>query len=188
MESLDRVWKSYQLTVDAMKVTRQVLDGNPMSGDLLAGTDFTVTLATDAPHVLDAARSDVGDLFILALWSVFERELRDHLQSEAPRPLEASPSPLHQRLSRKLREDIEYWKNDDILDLFKAVVAPDLVGNGKQIKRYRDWVAHRNPQRPRPANITPNHAYKTLSEIMRSLACASTGSDGTTLSSEAPAP
>lgn len=172
MESLERVWESYQLTVDSIKVSRRAVESEPAPNPLLFGTNFWGALTTKTAHQLDTARNDVSDLFILALWSVFERKLRDHMESEGPRPLEASAFPFHHRLATKVQTEMEYWRNDDVLDLFKSIVAPELIGRAKQIKQYRDWVAHRDPKRPRPPSITPRTAYSTLAEIFESLAAA----------------
>ena len=167
MSSIDLVWESYQVTVDSMKVTRRAIDQGP--ANLVVGTNIGELSTSVASQKLKSAQSDLNDLFILALWSVFERELRDHLAAEGPRPLDNSTSPFHHRFATRIRETVEYWKNDDVLDLFKAIVAPDSIGRAKQIREYRDWVAHRNPKLSRPVNITPKVAYSTLSEIVDSL-------------------
>ncbi len=41
-----------------------------------------------------------------------------------------------------------------------------LLGQAKQIKQYRDWVAHRNVSKAVPANVPPKKAYEILSEIL----------------------
>ena len=65
---------------------------------------------------------------------------------------------------------MEYWRIADVLDLLKEHVDSDLIGQAKQIKQYRDWVAHRNMVKGVPADIPPQSAYIILSEILDKLA------------------
>ncbi len=78
-------------------------------------------------------------------------------------------SEFNQKIHQKLEHEIEYWKIDDILNLFKVVIDPDLIGQAKQIKQYRDWVAHRNIGKGAPPNVTPKKAYEIISEILNKL-------------------
>jgi hypothetical protein len=163
MNSLEDVWNSYRVTVDSMKVAERAIDRQ--YSDLFNSTDF----AKRTLEEVSKGRNDADDLFVLALWAVFERTLRDYLAAEGPKPLESEGNPFHSRLSGKIRHDMEYWRNEDVLDVFKSVTDNRLIGHAKQIKRYRDWVAHRNPRHTRPASVTPRNAYKTLMEIVSTL-------------------
>ena len=58
------------------------------------------------------------------------------------------------------------WKIEDVLDLFKRDIDAQLIGDAKNIKKHRDWIAHRNPRRPSPGAVTPAFAYKILSEAL----------------------
>ncbi len=64
---------------------------------------------------------------------------------------------------------MEYWKANDILDLFKVVLNPELIGRAKQVKKYRDWVAHRNPKKGQPTNVPPKSAFKILSCVIEQI-------------------
>lgn len=167
MCSIDLVWESYQATIDSMKVTRRAIDKGPAR--LVAGTNISEWPASDAAEKLKAVQDDVDDLFILALWAVFERELRDFVETEGARALASSSAPFYQNLSLLVCREVEYWNNDDLLDLFKTPANAPLIGNAKQVRQYRDWVAHRNPKRSRVANITPEIAYSTLSAIINTI-------------------
>ncbi|MCF6285390.1 MAG: hypothetical protein L3K26_09400 [Candidatus Hydrogenedentes bacterium] len=167
MSSLKNVWASYQVTRDSTKIARRAIEQK--SPELLVGTDFVAVTPEEASALINAGRTDADDLFVLALWAVFERELRDHLEAEGPKPLQDKGSLFHRLLADKIRQEMEYWRNDDVLDLFKAISDPALIGQAKQIKQYRDWVAHKNPKHAPPANVTPQKAYDVLAEIIESL-------------------
>jgi hypothetical protein len=61
---------------------------------------------------------------------------------------------------------VEYWRAEHILDIFKKNIDGALIGDAKKIKKYRDWVAHRNPRKPPPEDVTPEFACRILSEIL----------------------
>ncbi len=77
-----------------------------------------------------------------------------------------TPTTFNIQFHHKVENEMEYWKSDDVLDLFKSVVNSDLIGNAKQVKKYRDWIAHKNPKKGPPSNVPPQTAYRILSEII----------------------
>lgn len=167
MNSLDSIWDSYESVIASLKVTRRVLNKAPVHNALLVGTRFMASSTSGADSVPDSVLDNVNDLFILAIWSVFEREVRTFVEAEGTRPLVESGFPLHETMAVQLKREIEFWRNDDVLDVLNAQVNDvDLIGTAKQIRQYRDWVAHRNPKRGKPLNVTPRIAYETLSAIL----------------------
>ncbi len=71
----------------------------------------------------------------------------------------------YETMRKAISKNIEYWKIDEILDVLKVIIDPDLIGQAKQIKKYRDWVAHRNIKKKSPPNVVPERAYSVLAEI-----------------------
>ena len=53
--------------------------------------------------------------------------------------------------------------------MFKEITDPNLIGNAKQVKQYRDWVAHRNIDKGSPPKVAPQSAYQILSKILDDL-------------------
>ena len=41
-----------------------------------------------------------------------------------------------------------------------------LLGHAKQIKQFRDWVVHRNPNKPAPSKTDPATAYRVFKDII----------------------
>ena len=97
---------------------------------------------------------------------MFERKLLEYLQVEGRKLLKEPPTIFNTRVHQKVEKEMEYWKSDDVLDLYKSVVNADLIGNAKQVKRYRDWIAHKNPKKGPPSNVPPQTAYRILTEIL----------------------
>jgi hypothetical protein len=101
----------------------------------------------DGAEWIETSRQASDDLTIVSLWATFERHLVQYLQTKSQKLREIEPSELGVRLQDRLNEDLERWRPDDILDLFKGQVDSNLIGQAKQIKDYRDWIAHKNPRR-----------------------------------------
>jgi hypothetical protein len=60
---------------------------------------------------------------------------------------------------------VEYWRLDESLDLLAPIIGSHAVGRAKQIKRYRDWIVHRNPRKPSPDKIDPATAKVLLADL-----------------------
>jgi hypothetical protein len=104
-----------------------------------------------------------------------ERFVIDYLRGKTEKLREILPAQLAVNLHSKLDSELEYWRGGDILDLLKGLVDTSLIDRAKQVKRYRDWVAHRNDRKPSPAKVTPPVAYQVLSEIIRQIGVADPG-------------
>ena len=75
---------------------------------------------------------------------------------------------MSRRLSEIVLRESEYIKIEYLPDILKNFADPQRVGLIKQIKRYRDWIAHgRKPLSPSPAK--PVDIYIVF-EAIRSVA------------------
>jgi hypothetical protein len=124
---------------------------------------------------LDSAERQAADLAILALFATFERFVIEHLQLANQLLAAGYPQQYSTKLAEKFENEVEYWKFAEVLNLFKGEIDRDLIGQVKQIKQYRDWIAHQNPNKPTPTQIAPRMAFDTLSkmitQIRRTHAC-----------------
>jgi hypothetical protein len=115
---------------------------------------------------IQRSRDESDDFVILSLWVAFERMILSYLREKGRGLLAVQPASLAGELYGKFESDIEYWRIEDVLDLFKQDIDGRLIGDTKNIKKHRDWIAHRNPRRPSPGTVTPAFAYKILSEVL----------------------
>jgi hypothetical protein len=83
--------------------------------------------------------------------------------------IENSPTDFTKSIYGKITKECEYWRINDVLDLFKVIIDPALIGEAKTVKKYRDWIAHKNLAKPPPQNVLPVYAHRVLSEIVRLL-------------------
>ena len=80
----------------------------------------------------------IKDLFIIDAFAAFERLLRKRVLDS----LESQKNALSANLVQVVRNESEFIKIETLLDVLKNFVDSKRIGLIKQIKRYRDWVAH----------------------------------------------
>jgi len=161
---LDPVWKQYEVTKDCMRIAQKTLQtGHEL---FFRGTEFAGTSYQEATDWIRRSQNELEDFLILSLWIVFERGVVSLLQDKGRKLLEVRPASLADGLYNRYETDVEYWRIEDSLNLLKGDIDADLIGRAKQIKQYRDWVAHRNPKKPTPAKVDPTTVYNILSEIL----------------------
>jgi len=162
---LDAIWDIYEITIDSFKIASRSVNKHRY---LLTRTDFSVITPDEAEKRIEMSRKDAADYVILSLWAVFERQLYEYLQYECDKMLDRKSS-FNEEVHKKFDYDMERWRIVDILDIFNTVVDAKLIGDAKNIKKYRDWIAHRNIKKGNPGTIKPRTAYNVLSAILTSL-------------------
>ena len=163
-EAMERVWLTYQVMMDAVKIAaRSIRQGNI---GLIRDTNFVDSVQDDAKRDLANCRIAAEEYAIISMWAVFERRLVEVLTVESRKMLDNPPGNFNRAVCRKVEDSLEYMRANDLLDLIKVVVGEDLTGKAKQIKRHRDWLAHKNKKKPSPANVQPVFVYQVLSEIV----------------------
>jgi hypothetical protein len=166
-EVLKTIWHTYQVTQDCLKIAGRSIEAQNLS--VLKNTEFITSTAAQARQAIQESRDNADDYVILSLWVAFERILFDCLRYESERILSHQQSGLTLRVHQKIASDLGYWKIDDVLEIFKVVIDPQIIGQARQIKRYRDWIAHKNPKKPMPQVVEPKIAYRVLLEIIHLL-------------------
>ncbi|SRR6266851_4443495 len=166
LSALDSIYTQYELANDCFKIaaraTRNKID------NLLKETAFEVSTGT-AQKKIQKTRADTADLTVAAMWAYFERDLIDYVQRKGERLARLKPKPFTENFSAKLISEIEYWRAPELLDLFSGHINSDLLGQAKQIKRFRDWVVHRNPNKPAPIKTDPVTAYRVFKNIITAI-------------------
>ena len=166
-DAIGEVWHTYQVTVNCLEVTLDDLRLGRM--DSLQGTGFMDIPIDAVRRNIQASRETLDDHTILAMWAVFEQEMIAILEIEAHKMLGIAPSAFNQALLNKIEAGIERWRSDEMIDLFKPLFPVELIAYTKQIKRYRDWVAHRNIKKPSPKKVTPEFAYDILAVALKQM-------------------
>ena len=165
---LERVWTAYLITKDALRVSQRasIKHERQLFNDL----QVLQSAPKKAESALTAARERADEFVILAMWAEFERYLIEFFETRTSSLRTRSPRVLWRKLGIHISQGVENWKGDERLDLLKGFVDPQRVGQAKQVKEFRDWVAHKNPRKKPSAIVDPVTAYQLLSEILAVLA------------------
>jgi hypothetical protein len=161
---LDHVYKAFSAASDCFRVVERAI--RIQHEELFRRTQFYRLPSTATDVVLESAETQAADLAILALFATFERFVIEHLQMSNRLLAAGYPQQYSTKLAEKFETEVEYWKFGEVLDLFKGEIDRDLIGQVKQIKHYRDWIAHQNPNKPTPTQISPKVAFDTLGKMI----------------------
>jgi len=167
MDPLGAVWEWYEYARDSIghAAHRLEIDPDSIPGFLV----FASPRRETALEKLARAHGELDDLTVLALFAVFEQALLDHLVLISQSVQQGAATALEESLASRALKDLQRWPLDDVLDVYKAALDANLVGLAKQVKDYRDWVAH-GKKGPPDARIDPRMAYDRLSDILGALA------------------
>ena len=129
-----------------------------------------------AKDLLEKTEEEIADLFVLNLWVIFERFVRNYLQQKGMAlQKHVQPPEFGEALYQYFNEEVDSWNPKEVLDkllktgIFKNENGKKLIGSAKQILAYRNWVAHKNPKKKPSIKILPKTAYDTLNEIIETL-------------------
>ncbi|MCP3020392.1 hypothetical protein [Cupriavidus basilensis] len=160
---LEPVYKAFLVSRDSFKVAMRTV--REQHEPFIRRTQFVGATPEEAQAALEQASQQASDLAVLALFATFERYVIEHLQTANERLAAGHPTEYSRKLAEKFKAEVEYWRFEEILDLFKPELDADQVGQVKQIKKYRDWIAHRNTNKPVPTQATPETAFDVLSKL-----------------------
>jgi len=166
---LDSVLEAHKISTGCFKIAQRAIKKQHV--DL-----FNDAIWPTKPNALQAitqTRKESDDLFVLALWATFERFVIGYLQSKGAILQQIVPTALANPIYEQFNQEVEYWKQDDILDLLKKIPSIDknLIGQARTILRYRNWVAHgKDVHKKSTVNVVaPVYAYRILNEIVNIL-------------------
>lgn len=123
------------------------------------------------------ALEPLNDLGILVLFSVFESAVRSHLESTLTPIISTLENSLLQQAGEDLLEGIRQGSfTNNVLTPLKVQrhLSPELCDKVKQVRDYRNWVAHgkRMPKPESVINLTVSESYLRLKEFLDLLGVA----------------
>jgi hypothetical protein len=167
---LDDVWTVYKVALDCHRIAKKIA---PRGDELfLTRTVFVEMTLDEAVEKIDHSRKELDNWVVLTLWAQFEHFLISYVRDKGGLLRQTKPEAFAAKLQDKFDREVGDWKKSDVLDLFKGLVEPDLIGQAKQIKEYRDWVAHKSRRRLPSSNTSPMLAFQVLKTIMRKVRAA----------------
>ncbi|HKL23301.1 MAG TPA: hypothetical protein VJ895_00955 [Candidatus Nanoarchaeia archaeon] len=129
--------------------------------------NFSKEIGENKEYYSKRFKNKAEEYTILQLWTIFERylfELTNHYIQ-----MNSDQNTLSKVIREKIIEKIERWPLGEILDLYKTIIDSHTVGMIKQIKKYRDWLVHKNTNKGSPGKIGYEDAYIYLSDFLNFL-------------------
>jgi hypothetical protein len=110
---------------------------------------------------------ELDDLAILLLFSVFEANIRDLVESQVQPEIARLQHRALKNAAEELLKSIREGSFGFLLERLKETQANDLIEQVSQVRRYRNWVAHgcRDDMRPNDL-VKPQQAYERLTAFL----------------------
>ncbi len=162
---LDSVWRMFETTKGCFKVTKRAHAKKDIA--LLSKTNLVLENYQLDTQLIKNSEEELHNLLILTMWARFERCLIEYIQEKGAVLGSTKPQSFAPNLQDKFDLSAESWKARDILELFKDIVDEDLRGYALNIKKRRDYIAHRNPRHADAPKTDPTTTYKVLSKFLR---------------------
>ncbi len=165
---LDQIYKNYTLIKDSIKITKRSVFKN--YNDLYQKTSIANERIDSVTSSLDSAQADLDDLMILALYSYFEKSLREFVIQKFSTYNSTLDSQIVENMNELSKKEIDRWKMNELIDLFNPVLDPRKLGDIKQINKYRNWIAHgKKIDNPPSATVDPKRAFDLLNWFLLEL-------------------
>lgn len=172
---LDKIWNDYEFQKKSLALVKRTVIYNAQHSENIVTPKLLLKagLSDVSVEMIDrdslSAKESLQGFVVLSIWVVFERLLIEFLQKLIATDVAiVVDNSTRQMLIEQVRNDVERWKPDMMLDMVKPVITADTVGTLKKIKRHRDWIAHRNPAAT-PEKIDPRTAYELVREAARQI-------------------
>jgi hypothetical protein len=176
MKTLDDAWAWYRAVAEGAKRLTHLAkfwNGFPWG----QGNEWVTQVERDSilRHVQaeqmekDAQRvkEELDDLAVLVLFSVFEANIRDLVETQVQPEIAQLQHPALKNAASDLLQAIREGSFGRLLERLKEPPSNDLIEQVNQIRRYRNWVAHGRREDMEPNNLVqPQQAYDRLKAFL----------------------
>lgn len=169
MNPLDEIWAWYEAARDSLHLALRVITSTPSAAirpEIIPRESiFQSAHPDEVTQRLQKASQELDDLAIVALWASFEQQVLDHVEQVVSELSKKEKDRLQRSVLKERLKKPRYWHFEEVLNIYKAIIDPQLVGDVKQVLQYRNWVAHGRTS-PMPPNIVPRAAYERLKDFL----------------------
>ncbi len=116
---------------------------------------------------------ELDDLAVLVLFSVFEANVRDRVETQVRPEVDKLVHPALKEAGEEVLQQIAEGSFFRVIERVKAQIDANVIEPVNQVRRYRNWVAHgRRPLKggEQLANVQPTEAYQRLKDFLEHLA------------------
>ena len=175
MTTLEDAWAWYRaVAAGANRLERlsKYWDSPPWGGDDWARQLERDTLfrGLDASQLRDGAetiKSELDDLAVLVLFSVFEARIRELVESQVQPEVDRLQHPALRLAGEEVIQAVTEGSFYRVLEPFKSPATHGLIEQVNQVRRYRNWVAHgRRHDKSPEVLVTPQEAFGRLKALL----------------------
>jgi hypothetical protein len=175
MRTLDDAWAWYRAVAEGAKRLvhlSKFWDALPWDKEddwVKSLTRDNVLKDVNAQRMRDDARvtNELDDLAILLLFSVFEANIRDLVESQVQPEIAHLQHRALKNAAEELLDSIREGSFGFLLARLKEATSNDLIAQVDQIRKYRNWVAHGRRDDMKPDNLVkPQQAYERLTAFL----------------------
>ncbi|OWK36287.1 hypothetical protein [Fimbriiglobus ruber] len=182
MKTLKDAWRSYESARTNLERTQRLgyrhwNDETLIPASIWDDEKFKQLESSDIVRETALALQPLDDLGVLVLFSVFEAAVRDHLEGVVKPLTIGFGHPILQDAAEDVLDGIRQgsFANKVLSPLQKQKhISPELSDKIKQVRDYRNWVAHgkREPRPPEIINLTAKKAFDRLKDFLGILGIA----------------
>lgn len=172
MNPLDEVIDWYEFNINQQKFFMEIVKNshkimtNTVANAIIAKYNLSSSKKDEIKKEVDKSKIELADLTIVSLWAVFEAFLNDKIKEKTDQITNIISDTLSNQIANYAFNESDRWVKDNVLDLYKSIISdPDIVGDVKEVYKYRNWVAHGKARR-KPFNLDPFVAYQKLTKFL----------------------
>jgi len=174
MNPLDEVIEWYNFNINQQEFFMEIvknshkIDNNIVANAILKKYKLSSQKKDDIKIIIDNSKKELDNLTIVSLWAVFEAFLNDNLKKQTDKITLGIVDPISNEIINYALKGVDRWLKDEVLELFKIIISNSyIVGNVKDIYKYRNWISHgKSGEKPPVSNLTPFMAYQRLTVFL----------------------
>ena len=182
MNTLDEAWEWYRAAAAGAKRLTHLAK---YWGELPWGQENEWVSRIERDSVLNQVEADqmeneaqrvtreLDDLAVLVLFSVFEANVRDRVQTQLRPEVDKLVHPALREAGEEVLQQLAEGSFFRVIERVKAQLDASVIEPVNQVRRFRNWVAHgRRPLKEgeHQAKVQPTEAYQRLKKFLECLA------------------
>jgi hypothetical protein len=168
-DPLHPIWDAFLTADNALKVVHRCATLSAVDSERpFRNTRFHGLAGPQCCELELAARREIEDAALLALYAAFEARLREHVTARIDHlraDMDATSPVFGSALIDMFRSYCDAARMDSLIHLFADSVGHELTAKVGAIRQYRHWVAH-GRRGAAPPKMPPRAAYDSLSRFL----------------------
>lgn len=165
-DQLERVMNWYNAAMESQRIAVSLLQYDP---ELLDSNEIfgkSIFAAMSLEEAMEIARTELDDLAILSMVSLFEQTVIQYLIKTSSQMTSSFKDPFKSEILSYAFSRVDRWPFVEILRLFKPTMGGPIVSEVLQVYSFRNWVAHGKQKDIEQVKLSPKTAYNRLAAFL----------------------